>query len=189
MYQKCAFSQLAIGKVGIIQFYTWMELQNDDSQADIYGQRRGLEWYNGWLTHPIFSKSGDYSKLMRNRIDFKSLFQGFSRSRLPYFTDKEVQLIKDSADFLGINFWREFKIRAEEIWKGEVSFKHDADIAFLSESESIYNTRTEVKSYGLLRKIRDYTSYILCIKIIFLQLHDLIADYNVGIRQIIRVVG
>lgn len=189
MYQKCAFSQSAIGKVGIIQFYTWMELQNDDSQADIYGQRRGLEWYNGWLTHPIFSKSGDYSKLMRNRIDFKSLFQGFSRSRLPYFTDKEVQLIKDSADFLGINFWREFKIRAEEIWKGEVSFKHDADIAFLSESESIYNTRTEVKSYGLLRKIRDYTSYILCIKIIFLQLHDLIADYNVGIRQIIRVVG
>ncbi|KAL6444138.1 hypothetical protein ACFW04_001817 [Cataglyphis niger] len=137
------FRQSQNGKVGIIQFYTWMELQNDDSQADIYGQRRGLEWYNGWLTHPIFSKSGDYSKLMRNRIDFKSLFQGFSRSRLPYFTDKEVQLIKNSADFLGINFWREFKIRAEEKWKGEASFKHDADIAFLSENESICDTRTE----------------------------------------------
>lgn len=37
-YQKCAFSQSAIGKVGIIQFYTWMELQNDDAQTDIYGQ-------------------------------------------------------------------------------------------------------------------------------------------------------
>ncbi|XP_029659460.1 myrosinase 1-like isoform X2 [Formica exsecta] len=156
------FRQSQNGKVGIIQFYTWMELQNDDSQADIYGQRRGLEWYNGWLTHPIFSKSGDYSKLMRNRIDFKSLFQGFSRSRLPYFTDKEVQLIKDSADFLGINFWREFKIRAEEIWKGEVSFKHDADIAFLSESESIYNTRTEItmSAFGKLLEWLD-NNYIL----------------------------
>lgn len=125
-----------------------MELQNDDAQADIYGQRRGLEWYNGWLTHPIFSKSGDYSQLMRNRIDFKSLFQGFSRSRLPYFTDKEVQLIKNSADFLGINFCREFKIRAAEVWdKDTISFKHDADIAFLSESESVCNTCTEANSY------------------------------------------
>lgn len=139
---------LAIGKVGIIQFYTWMEPQNDDAQADIYGQRRGLEWYNGWLTHPIFSKSGDYSQLMRNRIDFKSLFQGFSRSRLPYFADKEVQLIKNSADFLGINFCGEFKIRAAEVWdRDRISFKYDADIAFLLESENICNTRTEVNSY------------------------------------------
>lgn len=123
-----------------------MELQNDDAQADIYGLRRGLEWYNGWLTHPIFSKSGDYSKLMRNRIDFKSLFQGFSRSRLPYFTNKEVQLIKNSADFLGINFCGEFKIRTAEVWD-RVSFKYDVDIAFLLESENICNTCTEVNNY------------------------------------------
>lgn len=106
---------------------------------------------------------------MRNRIDFKSFFQGFSCSRLPYFTDKEVQLIKDAADFFEINFYREFKIRTAEVWKEEMlSFKHDVDFAFLSENESICNTRVEVKSYGLLRKIRGihHTSHILCVKII-----------------------
>ncbi|CAL1676247.1 unnamed protein product [Lasius platythorax] len=82
---------------------------------------------------------------MRNRIDFKSFFQGFSCSRLPYFTDKEVQLIKDSADFFEINFYREFKIRTAEVWKEEMlSFKHDVDFAFLSGNESICNTRVEI---------------------------------------------
>ncbi|EFN64606.1 Lactase-phlorizin hydrolase [Camponotus floridanus] len=157
------FRQSQNGKVGIIQFYTWMEPQNDDAQADIYGQRRGLEWYNGWLTHPIFSKSGDYSKLMKNRINFKSLLQGFSRSRLRYFTDKEVQLIKNSADFLGINFCGEFKIRAAEVWdRDRISFKYDADIAFLLESENICNTGTEVTTSGF-RKLLEWldNNYIL----------------------------
>lgn len=157
------FRQSQNGKVGIIQFYTWMEPQNDDAQADIYGQRRGLEWYNGWLTHPIFSKSGDYSQLMKDRINFKSLLQGFSRSRLRDFTDKEMQLIKNSADFLGINFCGEFKIRATEVWdRDRISFKYDADIAFLLESENICNTRTEVTASGF-RKLLEWldNNYIL----------------------------
>lgn len=60
---------------------------------------------------------------MRDRINFKCLLQGFSCSRLPYFTDEEVRLVKGSADFLGINFYGEVKIRAVPVqWDGEVSF-------------------------------------------------------------------
>lgn len=148
----CPFANTTIGKVGIIQSYVWMELRNDDSQVDISGQRRGLEWHNGWLTHPIFSKSGDYSKLMRDRVDFKSLFQGFSRSRLPYFTDEEVRLVKGSADFLGINFYGEIDIRSADSWTKGVSFEHDADVAFVSQRKRASDTCTKVKEKKKLRR-------------------------------------
>lgn len=127
-----------------------MELQNNNSQADIYGRERGFNWYNGWLTHPIFSKSGGYSKLMRDRINFKSIYQGFSRSRLPYFTDKEMRFIKGSADFLGINFYGNIKVRSEEVWEKKASFKHDADVEFISKNEKVRKIYMRIKIHGLM---------------------------------------
>lgn len=40
---------------------------------------------------------------MRNKIDARSIRQGFSTSRLPKFTDREKKYIKGTADFLGVN--------------------------------------------------------------------------------------
>lgn len=48
----------------------------------------------GWMAHPIFSKDGDYPKIMRERIDENSRIQGWPRSRLPKFTQKEVEYIR-----------------------------------------------------------------------------------------------
>lgn len=42
---------------------------------------------------------------MRQRIDEISHRQHFPRSRLPTFTDEEVEYIKGSADFLGLNHY------------------------------------------------------------------------------------
>lgn len=42
---------------------------------------------------------------MKDRIANYSSIQGFSRSRLPEFTKEQIELVKKSADFLGVNFY------------------------------------------------------------------------------------
>lgn len=42
------------------------------------------------FAHPIFSDVGDYPSFVRERVNNMSREQGFSRSRLLYFTPEEV---------------------------------------------------------------------------------------------------
>lgn len=53
--------------------------------------------------NPIFGANGNYPKIMIDRIDELSRIQGFSKSRLPKFTDAEVKMIHNTSDFFGIN--------------------------------------------------------------------------------------
>lgn len=59
----------------------------------------------GVFAHPIFSKKGDFPQVLKDRIAIKSLAQGFPRSRLPLLTPEEVELVKGSSDFYGLNHY------------------------------------------------------------------------------------
>ena len=48
----------------------------------------------GWVAHPIFSKEGNYPQVMRDRISDNSKIQGLSESKLPEFTQQEIEYIK-----------------------------------------------------------------------------------------------
>lgn len=61
------------------------------SLEDVGAAQRLQEFQLGWFADPIFF--GDYPNSMKKNIG----------SRLPTFTEKEKQLLKGSADFLGIN--------------------------------------------------------------------------------------
>jgi beta-glucosidase/6-phospho-beta-glucosidase/beta-galactosidase len=72
---------------------------HDDQQA----VDRHYQFYLGWFAHPIFSKHGNYPKVMIDRIGELSRLQGFSKSRLPSLTPEEIKMIHQSSDFFGIN--------------------------------------------------------------------------------------
>lgn len=55
--------------------------------------------------HPIFHKDGNYPQIVIDRIAKRSALEGFKRSRLPSFTSEEINWIRGSADFLGVNHY------------------------------------------------------------------------------------
>ncbi|CAH1102469.1 unnamed protein product [Psylliodes chrysocephalus] len=64
----------------------------------------------GWFAHPIYI--GDYPQVMIDRIGQLSEQQGLCESRLPTFTRKEIQWIKDTHDFYALCYFRTVAVAA-----------------------------------------------------------------------------
>lgn len=65
----------------------------------------------GLYLHPIFNINGDYPKLVRERVDEVSSSEGFMNSRLPILSPSEVEYIKGTYDFLGLNMYTTFLVK------------------------------------------------------------------------------
>ncbi|GAB0100978.1 hypothetical protein DMENIID0001_170940 [Sergentomyia squamirostris] len=90
------------GKIGITVHSSWQEPKTD-SDEDKEASELAMQFYFGWFTHPILSTTGNYPQVMIDRIDTLSVQQGFPKSRLPKFTPDEVERIKGTSDFFGLN--------------------------------------------------------------------------------------
>ncbi|MBN1379965.1 MAG: beta-glucosidase [Gammaproteobacteria bacterium] len=80
------------GVIGISNNCDWREPKSD-SPADQAAATRALEFFLGWFADPVYF--GDYPESMRKNIG----------DRLPFFSDKDQSLIKDSSDFFGLNHY------------------------------------------------------------------------------------
>uniref|UniRef100_A0A1I8PM40 Cytosolic beta-glucosidase n=2 Tax=Stomoxys calcitrans TaxID=35570 RepID=A0A1I8PM40_STOCA len=101
------------GRMGITLDVSWQEPKTD-SPKDHEASQRGMEFYLGWFAHPIFSSHGNYPAIMIDRIRSLSREQGFTRSRLPEFTKEEIQRIRGTSDFFGINTYTSMLVTSND---------------------------------------------------------------------------
>ncbi|CAA2969060.1 beta-glucosidase-like [Olea europaea subsp. europaea] len=80
------------GKIGITNLSEWFEPLTDTT-ADIEAASRALNFMLGWFVAPIVT--GDYPPVMTENVGI----------RLPSFKPDQVELVKGSYDFLGINYY------------------------------------------------------------------------------------
>lgn len=80
------------GEIGTIVVSHWFEPVSN-KPADIRASRRALDFMLGWFLHPLVH--GDYPMTMKKLVG----------NRLPKFSPKESMLVKDSCDFIGLNYY------------------------------------------------------------------------------------
>ncbi len=80
------------GIIGMTNNCDWREPKSAD-QSDVEAAERALEFFLAWFCDPIYK--GDYPESMKARLG----------GRLPKFTPEEVELLKGSSDFLGLNHY------------------------------------------------------------------------------------
>jgi beta-glucosidase len=96
------------GQIGIANNCDWREPLTD-SDEDRAAAQESLEFFYGWFTDPVVF--GDYPAIMRERVG----------ARLPEFTQAQKELLKGSADFLGLNHYTTHYASRQPAGQNEIS--------------------------------------------------------------------
>lgn len=93
-----------------------------------------MQFNLGLMAHPIFSTHGNYPELVRSVVANNSMHEGRLESRLPTFSSKWIDMIRNSADFFGLNYYTsryvEFSIEPVE---EDPSFARDLNVNFTTD--------------------------------------------------------
>ncbi|XP_068400101.1 lactase/phlorizin hydrolase [Eschrichtius robustus] len=92
------------GRVGIVLNSDWAEPLSPERPEDRRASERFLHFMLGWFAHPIFV-DGDYPAALRAQIQQMNKQCPTPVAQLPKFTEAEKQLLKGSADFLGLSHY------------------------------------------------------------------------------------
>ncbi|XP_061055480.1 lactase/phlorizin hydrolase [Eubalaena glacialis] len=92
------------GRVGIVLNSDWAEPLSPERPEDRRASERFLHFMLGWFAHPIFV-DGDYPAALRAQIQQTNKQCPTPVAQLPKFTEAEKQLLKGSADFLGLSHY------------------------------------------------------------------------------------
>ncbi|XP_024010874.1 beta-glucosidase 29 isoform X2 [Eutrema salsugineum] len=81
------------GKIGIVISPWWLEPSDFTSSADKEAVERGLALEVDWHLNPVIY--GDYPEIMKKYVG----------KRLPSFTAEQSKMLRNSSDFIGINYY------------------------------------------------------------------------------------
>ncbi|XP_068625629.1 myrosinase 1-like [Battus philenor] len=101
------------GICGITYAVIWHGPLTDSDEDEFAAELlRQADW--GLYSEPIFSEEGGFPKELKALVDKKSAEQGYPRSRMPEFTQEEIEFVKRSSDFFGINHYTAVLVSATE---------------------------------------------------------------------------
>ncbi|KAM6175050.1 lactase/phlorizin hydrolase [Erethizon dorsatum] len=98
------------GRVGIVLNSDWAEPLSPEQPEDMAASERFLHFMLGWFAHPVFV-DGDYPPTMKAQIQQLNKQCSGAVAQLPEFTEAEKQLLKGSADFLGLSHYTSRLVR------------------------------------------------------------------------------
>lgn len=94
-----------------------------------------LQW--GIYADPIFTAEGGWPKELSEKIAVNCAQQGFSRSRLPEFTEEEKAFVRGTYDFFGVNHYTTLMVSATEQKQiyASPSMMDDTDVGYFYPEE------------------------------------------------------
>ncbi|XP_049880431.1 myrosinase 1-like [Pectinophora gossypiella] len=92
------------GKVGLVISMEWV-LPLTDSDDDVQGALDYAAYHIDHYMHPIFSEEGNFPQIVIDRVAEASANQGLNASRLRPFAQEQIDYMKGTADFLGLNHY------------------------------------------------------------------------------------
>ena len=92
---------------------------------------------------------------MIDRIGNRSVQEGFTQSRLPQFTDEEVESIKGTYDYIGLNHYSTSLIK----WREDIEIGEPSSSKDMSVQESIdFSWETSASYWLFVREILCFLS-------------------------------
>ncbi|XP_013142473.1 PREDICTED: myrosinase 1-like [Papilio polytes] len=101
---EAEFKSTQGGEIGFVTSMEWGEAESD-SATDREALQDFLSVNIGQHMNPIFSESGNFPQRLIDLVNSASIRQGLNESRLRPFTEEQIESIRGSADFLGLNHY------------------------------------------------------------------------------------
>lgn len=114
LYKNNYCRDQSVCKMAIILLIHWPE-PNTSSPEDIQAANDFIDFHYGVFAHPIYSKEGDYPEVVKRRVGYNSLVrEGLNQSRLIPFTQEQIEQIRGTADYLGMNHYQAYIVTPGE---------------------------------------------------------------------------
>ncbi|XP_060527146.1 myrosinase 1-like [Cylas formicarius] len=94
------FRALQNGTISIVLDSSWSEPASD-SDKDLEAAETQMEFILGLYANPIYN--GNWPRVVIDRVGTRSLLEGYSKSRLPEFTQEQIDYVKGTYDFFALN--------------------------------------------------------------------------------------
>ncbi|KFK38314.1 hypothetical protein AALP_AA3G097600 [Arabis alpina] len=126
------------GKVGIAHSPAWFEPKDFNNKNDADSIGRALDFMLGW--HLETTISGDYPPRMREILGY----------RLPQFSSEQKRKLKNSADFIGLNYYSSiFSEHVDQPDHSKPLFKQDSLIVWKPKSADNYSIGSQPSTGAL----------------------------------------